>query len=69
MIIALTVAYDDGTFAVHYSAAKTLDAANRWCEDRKINLESQKIPCSSAVLNTDHIHWIEDCNVDEPTAS
>ena len=69
MIIAMTVAFDDGTFAVHYSAAKTLESANRWCEDRKANLEQQHLACSSAVFNTDHIHWIEDCNVDEPTGA
>ena len=65
MIIALTVVHDDGEFAVHYAAAKSLQQAQRWCEMRKDNLRRQGIACSSAVLNTDHIQWIEECNVDE----
>jgi len=65
MIIALTVVYDDGDFGVHYAGAKTLAQAQQWCETRKANLKKQGMACSSAVLNTDHIQWIEDCNVDE----
>lgn len=65
MIIALTVVYDDGDFGVHYAAAKTLDQAQRWCESRKSNLRKQGIECSSAVLNTDHLQWVDECNVDE----
>jgi hypothetical protein len=65
MIIALTVVHDDGDFGVHYAAAKTLEQARRWCESRKANLRSQNIECSSAILNTDHIQWVEDCQVDE----
>lgn len=65
MIIALTVLFDEGHFGVHYAAAKSLEQAQRWCENRKANLAKQGIACSSAVLNTDHIQWIEECNVDE----
>jgi hypothetical protein len=65
MIIALTVLFDDGQFGVHYAAAKSLQQAQRWCESRKANLAKQGIACSSAVLNTDHIQWVEECNVDE----
>ena len=65
MIIALTVLYADGDLGVHYAAAKTLEQAQRWCESRKSNLRRQGIECSSAVLNTDHIQWVEECNVDE----
>ena len=69
MIIALTLVYDDGDFGVHYAAAKTLDQAQRWCESRKSNLRKQGIECSSAVFNTDHIQWVEECNVDEAPGS
>jgi hypothetical protein len=65
MIIALTVLFDEGQFGVHYAAAKSLQQAQRWCESRKANLGKQGIACSSAVLNTDHLQWVEDCNVDE----
>ncbi len=65
MIIALTVIFDEGDFAVHYAAAKSLPQAQRWCESRKATLHKQGIACSSAVLNTDHIQWVEECNVDE----
>jgi hypothetical protein len=65
MIIALTVLFDEGQFGVHYAAAKSLQQAQRWCESRKANLQKQGIACSSAVLNTDHIQWVEECNVDE----
>ena len=65
MIIALTVVYDDGDFGVHYAAAKTLEQAQRWCDSRKASLRKQGVECSSAVLNTDHIQWIEESNVDE----
>jgi hypothetical protein len=66
MIIALTVVYDDGDFGVHYAAAKTLAQAQQWCESRKSTLKKQGLQCSSAVLNTDHIQWVDECNVDEP---
>jgi hypothetical protein len=65
MIVALTVLFDDGDFGVHYAAAKSLEQAQKWCEARKAVLGKQGIRCSSAVLNTDHIQWIEECNVDE----
>ena len=68
MIIALSILYDEGTFGVHYAAAKTLDEANRWLAGRKATLQKQGIESSGAVLNTDHIQWIEDCNVDEPAS-
>jgi len=65
MIVALTVLFDDGDFAVHYAAAKSLEQAQRWCDSRKSTLRKQGIECSSAVLNTDHIQWVDDCNIDE----
>ena len=65
MIIALTVLHDDGDFGVHYAAAQTLGQAQQWCEARKAALTKQGIRCASAVINTDHIQWIEECNVDE----
>ena len=65
MIIALTVVYDDGDFGVHYAAAKTLAQAQQWCDSRKATLRKQGVQCSSAVLNTDHIQHIDECNVDE----
>ena len=65
MIIALTVLYDDGDLGVHYAAAKTLEQAQRWCQSRKSNLRAQGIEGSSAVINTDHIQWVDECNVDE----
>jgi len=65
MIIAMTVLFDEGDFAVHYAAAKTLEQAHRWAEKRKESLKAQGIACSSAILNTDHIQWVEECNVDE----
>jgi hypothetical protein len=68
MIIALSIAYDDGDFAVHYARAKTLEQAQVWCADRKANLQKQGMPCASAVLNTDHLHWAEDCNLGEQHA-
>ena len=68
MIIALTVVYDDGDFGVHYAAAKSLEQAQRWCESRKTNLRKQGLACSSAVLNTDHIQWVDECNIDETPA-
>ncbi len=68
MIIALTVMHDDGDLAVHYAAARSLQQAQHWCESRKANLRRQGVACSSAVLNTDHIQWIEECEVDEPPA-
>ena len=66
MIIALSVACDDGTFAVHYAAAKSLEQAHGWLERRSANLRAQGTDCASAVLNTDHIQWVDDCNLDEP---
>ena len=50
MIIAMTVLFDDGDFAVHYAAAKTLAQAQTWCESRKANLKKQGMACSSAVI-------------------
>ena len=67
MIVALTVLFDDGDFAVHYAAAKSLTQAQTWCQARKAALGKQGIRCSSAVINTDHIQWIEECEVDEGT--
>jgi hypothetical protein len=69
MIIALSIAYDDGDFAVHYAKADTLEQAQAWCEGRKANLAKQGTPCASAVLNTDHVQSVGDCNVDEPRLS
>jgi hypothetical protein len=69
MIVALTVLFDDGDFGVHYAAAKSLPQAQQWCEARKAALGEQGIRCSSAVINTDHIQWIEECNVDEGAGS
>jgi hypothetical protein len=66
MILAISVAHDDGTFAVHYAAAKSLEQAHRWLARRSENLRAQGTECASAVLNTDHVQWIEECNVDEP---
>jgi hypothetical protein len=68
MILALSVAYDEGTFAVHYAAARTLEQAHRWLAGRTANLVAQGTECSSAVLNTDHVQWIDECEVDEPAA-
>jgi hypothetical protein len=68
MILALSIAYDDGDFAVHYAKARTLEQAHAWCERRKAELRKQGTPCASAVLNTDHVKGIEDCNVDEPAS-
>jgi hypothetical protein len=68
MIIALSIAYDDGDFAVHYAKADSLSQAQDWCERRKANLQKQGTPCASAVLNTDHVQSVEDCNVDEQTS-
>ncbi len=65
MIVALTVLFDDGDFGVHYAAAKSLQQAQNWCAARKAALGKQGIRCSSAVINTDHIQWIEECEVDE----
>ena len=65
MIIALSVAYDDGTFAVHYAGAKTLKQAHDWCEARKDEMRKQGTDCDSAILQTDHIHWIDDCGADD----
>jgi hypothetical protein len=69
MIIALSIAYDDGTFAVHYARAQTLASAQAWCDQRKSNLEKQGTPCASAVINTDHMHDAEECRADDPTPS
>jgi hypothetical protein len=69
MIIALSIAYDDGDFAVHYAKARTLAQAQRWCEDRKAELRRQGTACASAVLESDHAQWIEDCEMDEPPAA
>jgi hypothetical protein len=68
MILALSVAYDQGTFAVHYAAARSLDQAHRWLARRTADLHAQGTECSSAVLNTDHVQWIDTCEVDEPAA-
>jgi hypothetical protein len=65
MIIALSIIYDEGTFGVHYAAARTLDQANRWIAQRKQALDRQGTENASAVLNTDHIQQIDECNVDE----
>jgi len=66
MILAVSVAYDEGTFAVHYAAAKSLEQAHLWLARRSANLKAQGTDCASAVLNTDHVQWIKDCDVDEP---
>jgi hypothetical protein len=65
MIIALSIAYDDGDFAVHYAKTNSLEQAQAWCEKRKANLEKQGTPCASAVLNTDHVQLAEDCSTDD----
>jgi hypothetical protein len=65
MVIALVVSYDDGDFAVHYAKGRTLEEAQRWCNQRKQALAAQGTACASAVLNPEHLQWIADCNVGE----
>ncbi|HTE04718.1 MAG TPA: hypothetical protein VK824_00880 [Planctomycetota bacterium] len=69
MILAISVACDDGTFAVHYAAAKSLEQAHHWLARRAENLKAQGTDCASAVLNTDHVQWIDECDIDEPAKS
>ena len=65
MVIALVVSYDDGDFAVHYAKGRTIEEGQCWCNQRKQALKAQGTACASAVLNPDHVQWIEDCNEGE----